>query len=458
MQTEFPAEPLGDDRNLARHPLLEALRTRRSRRFGLGMKIGSGPLEYQSGFKPVPLTEAEEAALAFAACGITGYALADLCYERGQGGNIMAGLVGRTVASGDGIQTVALVVTNDEATYLLKRPQDFSLNEIPGLIELGKREAFTELYQRSRVRIKSGRAAPPVEPLFNLDVNQWSANARGSSYFLPINDLTLLYINGLLEVFNETTAAFILDERANFQPAGVGRFARSKGGHLEDDPNKGRIATIKHVELMVAEFATVEQGMMLQNLGLMVEALGLGGFTNFANHESGWFQALGFQMGQMPASRYLGANRITSLAMRLLGRNPPVGYPIGLECGDLVLLKPYCPPYYRSMREAVRAVVEAKFGSVGVFRRPNSNRAWLNSDAVTARIGGLSEAAVEATIAYCEYVWDRYGRFPAHLPPYRTVAGFQAHHLDAGFYERFYQSDALGERQRADFLRCNLRI
>jgi hypothetical protein len=65
--------------------------------------------EISSGFKPVPLTEAEEAALAFAACGITGCALADLCYERGQG-NIMAGLVGRTVASGDGIQTVALVV------------------------------------------------------------------------------------------------------------------------------------------------------------------------------------------------------------------------------------------------------------------------------------------------------------------------------------------------------------
>src|SRR5712671_6446511 len=142
MQTGFPAERLNDDYGLARYPLLEALRTRRSRRFGLGMKISKGPLEYQSGFEPVPLTEAEEGALAFAACGVTGYALADLCYERGQGGNIMAGLVGRTVASGDGIQTVALVVTNDQATYLLKRPQDFSPNEIPELIALGKREAF----------------------------------------------------------------------------------------------------------------------------------------------------------------------------------------------------------------------------------------------------------------------------------------------------------------------------
>src|SRR5436190_19862485 len=151
MQNTFPPQNLSD--RLARYPFLSALRGRRSRRFGAGMAIPGGPLAYRSRFKPVPLTAGEEAALAFAACGITGYALADLCYERGQGGNIMAGLVGRTVASGDGIQTVAMVVTNDQATYLLKRPQDFSLNEIPELIALGKRQAFTELYQRSRVRI-----------------------------------------------------------------------------------------------------------------------------------------------------------------------------------------------------------------------------------------------------------------------------------------------------------------
>ena len=39
----------------------------------------------------------------------------------------------------------------------------------------------------------------------------------------------------LLETFDETMALFILDERANFRPAGIGRFARSKGGHLEDN-------------------------------------------------------------------------------------------------------------------------------------------------------------------------------------------------------------------------------
>src|SRR5205823_5006873 len=73
------------------YPLLTALHERRSRRFGLGMKMPAGPLAFESRHAPVPLTEAEEAALAFAAYGITGHALADLCYAPGGGGAIMAG-------------------------------------------------------------------------------------------------------------------------------------------------------------------------------------------------------------------------------------------------------------------------------------------------------------------------------------------------------------------------------
>src|SRR5262249_48544792 len=111
-----PADLPGD---LAHYPLLTALRERRSRRFGRGMKIPGGPLAYESRYQPKPLTEAEEAALVFAACGVTGHALADLCYAKDGGGSIMTGLVGRTVASGDGMQTVALVVINDQATYLV---------------------------------------------------------------------------------------------------------------------------------------------------------------------------------------------------------------------------------------------------------------------------------------------------------------------------------------------------
>ena len=419
----------------------------------MGMKIPGGPLAYQSRHKPAPLTEDEEATLVFAACGITGQALAEMCYNRDGGGNIMAGLVARTIASGDGLQTVALIATNDTATYLIRRPRELPSSEIPELIELGRQGAFTELYRRVRVKIKDERSAPPTNPLFNINANNWSAHGAGTSYFLPVNDLTFMYINGLLEILNEHTNAFILDERNHFLSAGLAKFARSRGGHLDDDPRHGRVVMIRQVEQFVSEFVTVEQGMMMQNLGLMAEAMGLGGFPNFANHEYGWFQSLGFRTEQMRASRYAGAGWLAKLAMRISNRDPIIPYPIGLERNGEALLKPFCPPYFKSMAEAVKAVVEIKFGARGVFGVDGSSSAWANHSEVAGKIPPVSGAAIAATTAYCEYIWDRYGRFPANMPPYRTVLGFQACHLDAEFYDKFYKPEALTERQRKDFER-----
>ena len=50
------------------------------------------------------------------------------------------------------------------------------------------------------------------------------------------------------------------------------------------------------LETWLYEFIAIEQGGMLQNLGLMTQALGLGGFPHFAAHPFIWFQALGFRM------------------------------------------------------------------------------------------------------------------------------------------------------------------
>ncbi|MBI4280284.1 MAG: hypothetical protein HY660_17670, partial [Armatimonadetes bacterium] len=196
--------------HLAQYPPLSALVSRRSRRFGLGMKIEHGPLAHHSRHAPLPLREEEEAALAFAACGITG--LADLSYGTGQGGSMLAGLMGRTIASPDAIHAAALIVARDDATYLLRRPQDFAPTDIPDLCRLARQRALTELYRRSRIKIAAGRAAAPVEPGYNFNINRWSLYAPGTTYFLPINEITGLYINTLLEAFDETMGLFIVDE------------------------------------------------------------------------------------------------------------------------------------------------------------------------------------------------------------------------------------------------------
>jgi hypothetical protein len=101
---------------LAQYPLLEALTRRRSRRFGLGMETKRGPLAFRSRHSPVALSEEEEALLVFAACGITGHALLDLTFGSGLGGSIVARSKGRTIASGDAIQTDGMVLTNARRT------------------------------------------------------------------------------------------------------------------------------------------------------------------------------------------------------------------------------------------------------------------------------------------------------------------------------------------------------
>ena len=134
-----------------------------------------------------------------AACGVTGYALADLVYESGEGGTMMGGFLGRTVGSADAVQSVAVVVGNDEATWLLKRPQDFAPGGYPEIVELARQGELVGLFRRSRVKLADRRLAPPVGVPKNLDVNQWDLYRPGTTYFVPINEYTHMYINGLFE-------------------------------------------------------------------------------------------------------------------------------------------------------------------------------------------------------------------------------------------------------------------
>lgn len=430
---------------LARYPLLDALLERRSRRFGKGLRLNGGPLAYTSAQAPEPLSVEEEAALAFAACGITGPVLGDLPYQTGEvqdagSGNIMIHLVGRTVASGDAAHVTVVFVINDEGAWMLKRPQDFPRSEIAGLVQAAREHRLVELYEKSRVRIADQRVDVPREVPFVLPFNKWSANLPGTTYFLPVAELSAFYINVLLSAFSEEFGYFIADERNGFKPAGIGRFGRSKGGHLYDDPKAGRYGTIGTIETWLYEFSALEQGSIMQNLGLMAQALALGGFAHFAAHPFIWMQALGFRMEEIPFSRIVGAGPVTKELLKLLKKDMPVPTAVGLERDGEALIRPFCPPSYRSMEEAVLAFVDYKFDPErGTFRDGGAATAWQDGARVQAGVPRYSDQAIAATIAYCEYVYRRYGRFPANSGPFRTVLAYQAHHLDADFYDTFYK-------------------
>src|SRR5215831_7727506 len=322
------------------------------------MTLDGGPLTYTSDRPPAPLTLDEQAALAFAACGITGHALAELPYADGAepetgGGTIMMHLVGRTAASGDASHVDTVFVIDDDGAWLLRRPQDHPPQSIPGLVALAREGKLTALYEQSRVRVADARVDIPHDVSYILSLNKWSANRPGTTYFLPIAELTAFYINIVLILFDRDFSYFLLDDRNWFQPAGIGRFARSKGGTLVDDPKLGRIMTVTMLETMLLEFAAVEQGGIMQNLGLMTQALGLGGFAHFAAHPWIWERELGFAMVDLPDTRILGMNLLLRLGAHLLGREIQVPTPVGLERDGEILVRPYCPPYYPTMREAV---------------------------------------------------------------------------------------------------------
>jgi hypothetical protein len=405
------------------------------------MKLAGGPLAYASTRPPEPLTLEEEAALAFAACGITGYALAELPYDAG--GNIMTHFVGRTVASGDAMHDVAVFVLNDDGAWMLRRPQDFPRAELPALIEAARAQRLTDLYERQRVRIADRRPDVPRELPHVPPFNQWMANVPGTTYFLGVGELTALYINVVLSAFSEDFAYFVVDERNGFRPAGVERFGRSRGGFLCDDMRGGRVATIAALETWIAEFVAIEQGGILQNLGLMTQALGLGGFPHFAAHPFGWFQALGFRMQDVPLSRAIAASGVQGAAMRVLGRDLPVPTAVGLERDGTVLIRPFCPPYYRTMAEAVTAFVEYKYAAgTGTFRDGGAVTGWRDGERVQAGIPKYPDRTIDAAASYCEYIYGRYGRFPAMCGPFRTILAYQAHRLDPEFYEKFYREEA----------------
>ena len=431
------------------YSLIEAMLKRRSRRFGKGMKLG-GALDYQSQHQPQPLTLEQEALLGFAASGVTGYALAELPYatavedSTGSGGNIMVNFIGRTVASADAIHGVVVFVMNDEGTWMLKRPQDYPRTDIPSLIDMSQKQQFIELYQRSRVKIAARRIDLPRQLPYLMPFNTWAANVPGTTYFLAVNDLSGLYINIMLAMFSEDIGFFMVDDRNGYKPAGVEKFGKSKGGHLEDDLTKESFMYISAAETLLAEFIAWEQGSIHQNLGLMASALGLGGYPHFAAHPYIWFESLGFRMNKIPFTKLNGMNPAIGKIVQLLGKDTNVPNAVGLEKDGEVLLKNYAPPYYRNMEEAVLAFIDHKYNAKqGTFRDGGEVTGWQDGKAVQAAIPQYSDGAIAATIACCEYIHNRYGRFPATTGAFRTLLAYQAHQLDSDFYQRYYRPEAV---------------
>ena len=90
-------------------------------------------------------------------------------------------------------------VINDAGTWMLKRPQDFPRDEIPELIRQAREKRLLELYEKaacenSSTTVWTCRVQVPVVAPFN----KWMSNVPGTTFFLPVAELSALYINVML--------------------------------------------------------------------------------------------------------------------------------------------------------------------------------------------------------------------------------------------------------------------
>ena len=88
-----------------------------------------------------------------------------------------------------------------------------------------------------------------------------------------------------------------------------------------------------------------------------------------------------------------------------------------------MLLKPFCPPYYKDTEEAVLAFVAYQFApGTGTFRDGGVATGWKDAATVQAGIPSYPDRTIAATIAYTATTsTGADGRFPGSTGPFRTV-------------------------------------
>jgi hypothetical protein len=408
-------------KSAAVHALLDLLEHRKTRRFGCGMELPAGPLRYRSTMPPIPLSREEAHYLLFAGVGETGRHLADMQYVRrsgredGQGMAIM-NFQGRTVPSACAANTTKLFLTDDEGVYFASNVSHPESGSPPELVTL----------QQHRLEI-------PRRLPYMLSFNQWYTNRPGTLFMIPVTEVARVYLNLLLVLLSEEYGYFFVDTDNGDAGCGLDSFRRSRGGHLHDDPATNRVMTLRELDAAINDTAIQEQGLVCQNLFLMSQAIGLGGgiqSVGSGRHLLGLepqiFTGLGFSFAPS------GVTGVRS-------------NPVGLTS----LWEGPCPPFVSSIEEAVLTLVDSKFGLDGIYTSPTS-RPWLSVEG-RSQIMPHDQRAIEAVIQFCNYVYRTYGRFPAHADAFKTVIAFQAHHLDVGFYDKFYPNESVPQGHRDHF-------
>ncbi|MEW2387912.1 hypothetical protein AB0933_06070 [Streptomyces venezuelae] len=444
-----PGHPgLGD---LFARPLLETVWRRRTHRVSRGAAVPAGSMSYRSPHEPRPLSELEEAVLV-ALTGCTGLTMPDRPFDDPRDGKpIMAKpnmtMAGRTAGSPDNAQGTHFFLINDSGTYFLRRlpPAPSTPLDATALVERARQAKVRVLDHR--LDVADGMRDFPAY----LDSNRFLSNLPGTTVLFPVVDLSHQYINALMYLLTQPddVRPTLVDDRNFYRPAGVRKWVRN--GFLNGDIKLplGALGPLR---------TQIEADLLLQNLMLTAEAMGLGAWIHASISPQ---IALGDPKFSRAYGRMLGFTFVTPR-----WRLPDVwrwhvplpkyadlrSHPVGLKSPEgEPLIEAACPPAHRTMASAVDAVIRAKFGPGGTYGDKDVfSRIYKEGygQRYLAEASEYEDRVVECARDICAYILRTHRRFPAHTDAIHVPGVWlQVHHVETEYYDRFF-ADGLTDAHR----------
>ena len=459
-------------RNLFSYPLMAAIAERRTRRVARGTSISSGPISYTSPNAPAPLSPLEEAVLVVST-GLTGrVTMHDVPANNADGSTRFSAplinVLARSASSIDNAHAVSFFLINDEGTWLIKhfRNQQ-ALDALAGLPP--RWEDWTEAdwiaaAKSVKHRLYTERLDFPRHWPYYFIWNRQLSNRPGTTILLPIVDLTRQFINVVLSLLSEEDGQrpLFVDDWQPFRPetpldwgalAGsfvglvprisyhiIGGAKRAQGDWL----NTKYPVPIGYANTLRTDYETFFQ---LQNLMLIAQAMGLGGWIHAAVGAPYIYE-------RDPSQGKFGLEFRMQQPKKEWKHWPPLPSTIDNPIGIDGVLESLTPPYVKSMDAAVDQILEEKYGPAGTYgdkaifdrsyRQPEFGDEFLKM--ANRR---PSAQVIDYTKEICNYIYDTYGRFPAHANAFHLPGVWlQFSHLELEFYDKYFKPD-LYHRQAA---------
>ncbi len=458
-------------RELFRYPLMSAIVDRRTRRVARGTSVPSGPISHTSKNKPSPLSPLEEAVL-IVSTGLTGSTTMHDVPTKNDAGEDrfsapLINVLSRGASSIDNSHAVSFFMINDEGTWLIKQRRN--QEALAALAKLPPRwETWTEVDWLSAAeglkhKLYAERLDFPRHWPYFFIWNRQLSNRPGTTILLPVVDLTRQFINVMLSLLSEQDGErpLIVDDRMPFRPRSmldwgawlgsligivpkiryqiVGGVRRARGDWL----NRDFPVPIGYNATLRTEY---EIFLLLQNLMLIAQGMGLGGWMHAAVDAPYIFE-------RYPAQGKFGIE-FRMQKPKTWRRWPPLPAPLDNPVGIDGVLESLSPPYVKSMDAAVDQLIEEKYGPAGTYGDSDIfDRAYRKAEYGEAflKMAGKRPRpeAVEYAKEICNYIYDTYGRFPAHANAFHFPGVWlQFSHLELEFYEKYFD-ESLYRRQAA---------